>query len=231
MPSIQLVRKATGPSRTDQVWSGIVTEDGKVRITYGPLGRSQRTLDVPPRRFTQFNAELELEHRATRKRSEGFVDTIDSVDGPCVAASESSPDDDWPTVYTTPCADLKLGDKEAVRLEREIAAKVEDAFTVSIPPRWPHSARMVSSQSNWRLPMLIYVLALGQKGLIDLYSDDEQRIAPPSIAKQAGLAASDERAAKLIDHFGLVTVADAFDLAGSLATCDAGSEVESGWFF
>lgn len=225
MSFVKLARQS--PSQTDQVWEGRADmQKNEVVIRHGKRGSTLRMKVVPSSCFTEFNAELELEYRATKKREAGFVDEIDSDSSPQAAAA-SVTESPWPTLYSAPLEAFKQRRKETVENERNIAHSVMLAFDLSIPPEWLDRPRVIEPSNDYALPMLLYVLGVCRRGVVDLADDEGKEILPVRFAEQQGLAELDARVPALLSHLGLVSARQAM----AIAEPEAAEAEESDWFF
>jgi len=224
MSVVKLARQAS--SQTEVVWEGKAdTEKNQLVIRYGKRGGTLRMKVVPSSCFTEFNAELELEYRATKRREAGYVDEIDSDSSPQPSApATESP---WPTLYAAPLEAFKQRRKETVKSERRIAESVMTAFELSIPPEWSDRPRVIEPGNDYALPMLVYALGACRSGAIGLADDTGKEISPVRFAEHVGLAELDPRVPALMADLGLVSVRQAM----AIAEPDTADAQESEWFF
>lgn len=221
---VKLARQSS--SQTEMVWEGKAdTEKNQLVIRYGKRGGTLRMKVVPSSCFTEFNVELELEYRATKKREAGYVDEIDSDSSPQPAApADDSP---WPTLYAAPLEAFKQRLKETVKSERNIAQSVMTAFELSIPPEWSDRPRVIEPSNDYALPMLLYALGACRSGAIGLADDTGKEISPVRFAEQMGLSDLDPRVPALLSDLGLVSARQAM----AIAEPDTADAEESDWFF
>lgn len=226
MSFVKLARQSS--SQTDLVWEGTAdTQKNEVVIRYGKRGASLRMKVVPKACFTEFNAELELEYRATKKRETGYIDEIESGVSPQPAAP--AVERPWATLYAAPTESFKQGRKAMVAIEREIAQSVMLAFDLEIPPEWLGRPRVIESSNDYALPMPLYALAVCRSGVIHLADDDDQEIQPIRYAESNGLVDLDPRVPSLLSEIGLISVRQA--IASADEHLVEAEEGESDWFF
>ena len=206
------------PDQSAWVWTGEAKpEEGCVVLRHGRLGGKMREQVVSAGDFSQDNAELELQHRVSKKWAQGYVEDTpspgESISPPPAAESKLS----WPVIHLMPTAAFReacnsSAPSQVVERERSLAEVIVRTFETAPPADWGAQPKMLMPD-RLGLPFLIYACALARHGLVNLADDAGESLEPRAFIERHQLEQGDPRISAVLPQLGLVSVGRALDLA------------------